>query len=107
MKLRHSKSSSDDLEPETGGSSDTAAPSSGSSSNWKCPSCGADNEDFRKFCDGCGDKRPGANVTTKGIAMDDIFGSGSSESSTSDDTGRKSGKPAKAKKPKKSKKKDD
>src|SRR5215471_8544224 len=105
MKLRHSKSSSDDLESEAGSSSDISTPSTGSSSNWKCASCGAENEDFRKFCDGCGDKRPGANVTTKGIAMDDIFGAGSSpssESSPSDDTGRKA-KPAKAKKPKKSK----
>src|SRR5215472_8519721 len=107
MKLRHSKSSSDDLESEAGSSSDISTPSTGSSSNWKCASCGAENEDFRKFCDGCGDKRPGANVTTKGIAMDDIFGAGTSESTPSDDSGRKPGKAAKAKKPKKSKKKED
>lgn len=106
MKLRH-KPSSDDLEPEAGSSSESSSQTAPSGSNWKCPSCGAENEDFRKFCDGCGDKRPGANVPTKGIAMDDIFGSGSPESSTAEDSGRKSGKSAKPKKSKKSKKKDD
>ncbi len=76
--------------------------------NWKCPSCGAMNEDFRKFCDGCGDKRPGAAVTTKGIAMDEILGSSSessSEESTEFEEAKPKSKPKKAKKEKKSKKK--
>ena len=74
---------------------------------WKCPSCGAMNEDFRKFCDGCGDKRPGAAVVTKGISMDEILGSGSSSSEESTETEEVKEKPKakKAKKEKKSKKK--
>ncbi len=66
------------------------------------------NEDFRKFCDGCGDKRPGAAVTTKGIAMDEILGSSSeslSEESTEFEEAKPKSKPKKAKKEKKSKKK--
>ena len=75
---------------------------------WKCPSCGAMNEDFRKFCDGCGDKRPGAAVATKGISMDEILGSGSStseESTETEEVKEKKPKAKKAKKEKKSKKK--
>ncbi len=65
------------------------------------------NEDFRKFCDGCGDKRPGATVTTKGIAMDEILGSSSSDESTEIEESKPKAKPKKAKKEKKSKKKDE
>ena len=75
---------------------------------WKCPSCGAMNEDFRKFCDGCGDKRPGAAVTAaKGISMDEILGSSSSTSEEKPEIEEEKpkGKPKKAKKEKKSKKK--
>src|SRR4029077_3508356 len=76
---------------------------------WKCPSCGAMNEDFRKFCDGCGDKRPGAAVTAaKGISMDEILGSSSPTSEEQQleiEEEKPKGKPKKAKKEKKSKKK--
>ena len=117
MKLRHSKKSSDDLDesdmapaaPTTGGTS--------SDNNWKCPSCGAMNEDFRKFCDGCGDKRPGANVQTKGIAIDELLGSSSSDTSADtsspssqsldDDSSSKKSKGKKGKKNKKSDEDDD
>src|SRR6266487_1770456 len=99
MKLRHSKHSSDDeIEPTTESLAEPKTESTGT--NWKCPSCGAENENFRKFCDGCGDKRPGANVTTKGIAIEDLLGSGSSDNSSTfeDDSSKK----AKGKKGKKS-----
>ncbi|TMI35562.1 FHA domain-containing protein [Candidatus Bathyarchaeota archaeon] len=104
MKLRHSKRSSDDeIEPTTESLAEPKIESTGT--NWKCASCGAENEDFRKFCDGCGDKRPGANVTAKGIAIEDLLGSGSSDdSSTFEDN---SGKKAKGKKSKKGKKSDE
>ena len=103
MKLRHPKPSTDDVEPEVASASSTPSTPSGSTSNWKCPSCGAENEEFRKFCDGCGDKRPGATVASKGISMEDILGADSSSDKpstfeTDDDTF------AKAKKDKKSKK---
>ncbi len=105
MKLRHSKHSSadDEIEPTTENLAEPKTESTGN--NWKCPSCGAENEDFRKFCDGCGDKRPGANVTTKGIAIEDLLGSGSSDNSSTfeDDSSKK----AKAKKGKKGKKSDE
>ena len=107
MKLRHSKSSTDDVDSAT--ESMNAATSSDSAtggSNWKCPSCGAENEDFRKFCDGCGDKRPGATVASKGISMDEILGSGGSteESSTNFEDADKPATPKKGKKEKKGKK---
>src|SRR6266487_4036484 len=76
MKLRHSKQSDDEIEPATGSPSASASTSAGIGINWKCSSCGAENEDFRKFCDGCGDKRPGATVATKGIAIEDLLGTG-------------------------------
>lgn len=103
MKLRHSKHSTDDVEADVASASSATSASSGSTNNWKCPSCGAENEDFRKFCDGCGDKRPGANVASKGISMEDLLGPESSTDTPStlepeDDTS------AKAKKDKKSKK---
>lgn len=104
MKLRHSKSSSEDIEPST----ESPAMSSTDTENmWKCPSCGAMNEDFRKFCDGCGDKRPGAAVASKGISMDEILGSGSSPSAepSESEEEKPKAKPKKAKKEKKSKKK--
>ncbi len=105
MKLRHSKQSDDEIEPATGSPSASASTSAGTGTNWKCPSCGAENEDFRKFCDGCGDKRPGATVATKGIAIEDLLGTGSSDdSSTFEDN---SSKKAKGKKGKKGKKSDD
>ncbi|MBO0887840.1 FHA domain-containing protein [Candidatus Bathyarchaeota archaeon] len=105
MKLRHSKQSSDDEIDPAIESQPSTSTSSGTGTNWKCPSCGADNEDFRKFCDGCGDKRPGATVATKGIAIEDLLGTGSSDQSSSmdDDTGKKS----KGKKGKKNKKSDE
>jgi hypothetical protein len=78
--------------------------SSGNANDWKCPSCGAMNEDFRKFCDGCGDKRPGATVATKGIAIEELLGTGSSgeDSSSFEDDTSKRGKSKKGKKDKKS-----
>src|SRR6266540_4244216 len=106
MKLRHSKNSSDDeIEPATESSIGSKSASTGTGTNWKCPSCGAENEDFRKFCDGCGDKRPGATVATKGIAIEDLLGSGSSNDSSSieEDSSKKGkGKKGKGKKSKKS-----
>jgi rubredoxin len=103
MKLRHSKHSSDEIEPTTESPTEPTTESTGA--NWKCPSCGAENEDFRKFCDGCGDKRPGANVAAKGIAIEDLLGTGSSDDSSTfaDDSSKK----AKDKKAKKSKKSDE
>ena len=103
MKLRHSKPSNDDVEPEVATASSATATSSGSTNNWKCPSCGAENEDFRKFCDGCGDKRPGATVASKGISMEDILGADSSPDTSStletdDDTSPKAKKDKKSKK---------
>ncbi|HYY92548.1 MAG TPA: FHA domain-containing protein [Candidatus Dormibacteraeota bacterium] len=108
MKIRHSKHSSDDeVDPAIESQSSTST-SGGTSTNWKCPSCGAENEDFRKFCDGCGDKRPGATVATKGIAIEDLLGTGSSDdSSTSDDDTSKKSKGKKGKKNKKSDEDDD
>lgn len=108
MKLRHSKSSTDDVEPEVAAASSTTTPASGSTSNWKCPSCGAENEDFRKFCDGCGDKRPGATVASKGISMEDLLGSdNSTDTSSSFEDDDNSAKPKKDKKSKKSSQDDD
>ena len=50
---------------ETEGETDT---------NWKCTSCGAENENFRQFCDGCGDPRPGVSLPSSGgISMDDLM----------------------------------
>jgi len=103
MKLRHSKPSTEDIEPETGTVSSSPSTTSSSTSNWKCPSCGAENEDFRKFCDGCGDKRPGANVASKGISMEDLLGPDSStteptSASEDEDTGIKGKKDKKSKK---------
>src|ERR671924_1359773 len=107
MKLRHSKPSSDD-EVDPAIESPSTSTSGGTGVNWKCPSCGAENEDFRKFCDGCGDKRPGATVATKGIAIEDLLGTGSSDdSSTSDDDTSKKSKGKKGKKNKKSDEDDD
>src|SRR2546429_4590067 len=82
MKLRHSKPASDEDELETGTSTEVSTPQTAATGNWKCPSCGAENEDYRTFCDGCGDKRPGAKVASKGIDMASLLGS----SESSDDT---------------------
>src|SRR5881227_2541346 len=82
MKLRHSKPATDGDEIETGTGTDTSTPQTAATGNWKCPSCGAENEDYRTFCDGCGDKRPGAKVASKGIDMASLLGS----SESSDDT---------------------
>jgi hypothetical protein len=41
--------------------------------NWKCTSCGAENENFRQFCDGCGDPRPGTKLPSGGISMDELL----------------------------------
>ena len=82
MKLRHSKPATDEDEIETGTSTEASTPQSAATGNWKCPSCGAENEDYRTFCDGCGDKRPGAKVASKGIDMASLLGS----SESSDDT---------------------
>ena len=82
MKLRHSKPATDEDEIETGTGTDTSTPQTAATGNWKCPSCGAENEDYRTFCDGCGDKRPGAKVASKGIDMASLLGS----SESSDDT---------------------
>src|SRR5438876_10625599 len=81
MKLRHSKRSSDDeIEPTTETLLEPKIESTGT--NCKCASCGAENEDFRKFCDVCRDKRPGANVTVKAMAIEDLLGWGSSDDSS-------------------------
>ena len=114
MKLRHSKPASDEDELETGASpsSEVSTPQAASSGNWKCPSCGAENEDYRTFCDGCGDKRPGAKVASKGIDMASLLGSSESpdDTSTKDDASSswedspKKDKGKKGKKDKKSKK---
>jgi FHA domain len=107
MKLRHSKPASDEAEIETAPSTETETPQTSTAGNWKCPSCGAENEDYRTFCDGCGDKRPGAKVSSKGIDMASLLGSSGSTDDTSsswEDTPKKE----KGKKSKKSKKdKDD
>src|SRR5438477_529205 len=87
MKLRHSKPATDEDEIETGTSTDTSTPQTAATGNWKCPSCGAENEDYRSFCDGCGDKRPGAKVASKGIDMASLLGA----SESSDDTTAKLG----------------
>ena len=94
------------MEPETDVAS-APAPSSetaSSTNNWKCPSCGAENEDFRKFCDGCGDKRPGATVASKGIAIEELMDSGSTSPRSDfedEDRGKKGKKEKKGKKSKK------
>ena len=88
MKLRHSKPATDEDEIETGTSTETSTPETAATGNWKCPSCGAENEDYRTFCDGCGDKRPGAKVASKGIDMASLLGS----SESSDDTSSKDDK---------------
>src|SRR2546422_9291171 len=85
MKLRHSKPATDEDELETGTSTEVSTPQAAATGNWKCPSCGAENEDYRTFCDGCGDKRPGAKVASKGIDMASLLGS----SESSDDTSSK------------------
>ena len=107
MKLRHSKPTPDeDIETAAESGNSSASPTASSTENWKCPSCGAENEDFRKFCDGCGDKRPGTIVASKGISMDDLLGTGGSSGDSSkrfedmDDTSETK----KGKKDKKSKK---
>jgi hypothetical protein len=113
MKLRHSKPASDEDEIETGSSAEVSTPQAASTGNWKCPSCGAENEDYRTFCDGCGDKRPGAKVASKGIDMASLLGtSGSSDdtstnedkSSSWEDSPKDSPKKEKGKKDKKAKK---
>src|SRR5260370_19714790 len=86
MKLRHSKPASDEDELETGASTEVSTTQTAATGNWKCPSCGAENEDYRTFCDGCGDKRPGAKVASKGIDMASLLG----PSESSDDTSAKS-----------------
>ncbi len=83
MKLRHSKPATDEDEIETGTSADVSTPQTTATGNWKCPSCGAENEDYRTFCDGCGDKRPGAKVASKGIDMASLLGSSESSDDTS------------------------
>ena len=91
MKLRHSKPATDEDEIETGTSTEASTPQSAATGNWKCPSCGAENEDYRTFCDGCGDKRPGAKVASKGIDMASLLGSSESSDDTTakDDTSPK------------------
>lgn len=118
MKLRHSKPASDEDELETGASpsSEVSTPQAASTGNWKCPSCGAENEDYRTFCDGCGDKRPGVKVASKGIDMASLLGSSESSDDTStnenkssswEDSPKESPKKEKGKKGKKSKKSKD
>src|SRR5712692_2981963 len=114
MKLRHSKPASDEDELETGTSTEASTPQTAATGNWKCPSCGAENEDYRTFCDGCGDKRPGAIVASKGIDMPSLLGSSESSDNTSstkdetssswEDSPKNSPKKEKNKKSKKSKK---
>src|SRR5690348_12973389 len=115
MKLRHSKTATDEDEIETGAGTGTevSAPQASSTGNWKCPSCGAENEDYRTFCDGCGDKRPGAKVASKGIDMASLLGSSESSDDTStnedkssswEDSPKDSSKKEKGKKDKKAKK---
>ena len=91
MKLRHSKPATDEDEIETGTSTETSKPQTAATGNWKCPSCGAENEDYRTFCDGCGDKRTGAKVASKGIDMASLLGSSESSDDTTakDDTSPK------------------
>ena len=112
MKLRHSKPATDEDEIETGTGTEVSTPQTTSTGNWKCPSCNAENEDYRTFCDGCGDKRPGAKVASKGIDMASLLGSSESSDDTSakDDTSSSwedSPKKEKGKKSKKSKKSKD
>ncbi len=113
MKLRHSKPATDEDEMVTGTSTEVSTPQSAATGNWKCPSCGAENEDYRTFCDGCGDKRPGAKVASKGIDMASLLGSSESSDDTStnenkssswEDSPKDSPKKEKNKKSKKSKK---
>jgi hypothetical protein len=115
MKLRHSKTATDEDEIETGTGTGTevSTPQDSSTGNWKCPSCGAENEDYRTFCDGCGDKRPGAKVASKGIDMASLLGSSESSDDTStnedkssswEDSPKDSSKKEKGKKDKKAKK---
>ena len=91
MKLRHSKPATDEDEIETGTSTEAPTSQTAATGNWKCPSCGAENEDYRTFCDGCGDKRPGAKVASKGIDMASLLGSSESSDDTTakDDTSPK------------------
>jgi rubredoxin len=115
MKLRHSKPATDEDEIETGTSTEASTPQTAASGNWKCPSCGAENEDYRTFCDGCGDKRPGAKVASKGIDMASLLGSSESsddttakdETSSSWEDSPKKEKSKKGKKNKKAKDEDD
>src|SRR2546428_9068474 len=112
MKLRHSKPATDEDEIETGTGTEVSTPQTTSTRNWRCPSCNAENEDYRTFCDGCGDKRPGAKVASKGIDMASLLGSSESSDDTSakDDTSSSwedSPKKEKGKKSKKSKKSKD
>src|SRR6266705_4237343 len=83
MKLRHSKPATDEDEIETGTGTEVSTPQTTSTGNWRCPSCNAENEDYRTFCDGCGDKRPGAKVASKGIDMASLLGSSESSDDTS------------------------
>ena len=118
MKLRHSKPATDEdeLETATGASTEVSTPQAASTGNWKCPSCGAENEDYRTFCDGCGDKRPGAKVASKGIDMASLLGSSESSDDTSsnqdkssswEDSPKESPKKEKGKKGKKNRKNKD
>jgi rubredoxin len=106
MKLRHSKPSTDEAEIDTQTSTEAETPQAQATGNWKCPSCGAENEDYRTFCDGCGDKRPGAKVSSKGIDMASLLGSSESSDDTSS-SWEDSSKREKSKKGKKSKKGED
>ncbi len=104
MRVSSSKPSTDETEIETNVETE--------GQNWKCPSCGAENENFRQFCDGCGDPRPGVKITAKGIDIESILGSeelpeGSAtleQGKGKSEKGRKSKKAPKEKKPKKDKK---
>ena len=119
MKLRHSKPATGEDEIETGTSTEVQTPQTASTGNWKCPSCGAENEDYRTFCDGCGDKRPGAKFASKGIDMASLLGSSESSDDTSTNNDKSSSwedspqdtpkkeKSKKGKKNKKSKNEDD
>src|SRR2546427_8747459 len=118
MKLLQNKPAPDEDEIETGTGTEVSTPQTTSAGNWRSPSCNAENEDYRTFCDGCGDKRPGAKVASKGIDMASLLGSSESSDDTTakDDTSPKddtssswedSPKKEKGKKSKKSKKSKD
>src|SRR3989475_12846236 len=106
MKLLQNKPAPDEDEIETGTGTEVSTPQTTSAGNWRSPSCNAENEDYRKFCDGCGDKRPGAKVASKGIDMASLLGSSESSDDTSakDDTSSSWEDPPKKEKGKKSKK---